>query len=448
MGSETLINLATVGGDELADMPLPLFVSSLEGMSGEAIARFRAMRKLSTRHRTALERYLLEHPEKRVGGESVTPPVAAGQPRKKPALAVSKPAMAAAPQRDRFERAGLGRVFLKLKAWWHGEPFDYVLKSDAELRRRASHMLILKKHMREASQVAIPEPSKAELAKARIFEMLWGEGYHLPGGTSFALHLVKPVDFSLHRPCLDLSAGLGGGTRAVAKVYQLVIEGVETDKALAHTGQMLSAKLGFADTAPILNVSPRDMTIPPGQYGAIISRESLFAEADQAGLLAHLSQGLAQGGSLVLTDFVLADQTIPDDVEAPDGADPDGSEHPEMNVMKAWQDAEDRKTNPLRFSDYYDLLTKFGLQIVQLDDITETYLPMVREGWQKFHNCLQTVKLPPESTRILEREGNIWLARSRALESGCLRVVYIHAVMAGLPSQCDGSEHDAKEIVN
>lgn len=448
MSSETLINLATVGGDELADMPVPLFVSLLEGMSSDAIARFRSMRKLSTKHRTALERFLLEHPEKRVGGENFTPPVPVRQPRAKAAPAAAKAAMVAKPKRDKFEREGLGRVLLKFKAWWHGEPFDYVLKSDAELRRRTNHMQILKKHMREASQMAIPEPSKAELAKARIFEMLWGEGYHLPGGTAFALHLVKPVDFSLHRPCLDLSAGLGGGTRAVAKVYQLVVEGVEADKALAHTGQMLSAKLGFADTAPILNVSPRDMTIPAGQYGAIISRESLFAEADKTGLLAHLTQGLAEGGSLVLTDFVLADQFILDDSDGSEVSLPDGSAPPEANVMRAWQEAEDHKTNPIHLSDYKDLLTKFGLQIMQMDDVTESYLPMVLEGWQKFHNCLETVKLPPESTRTLEREGNLWLARSRALESGNLRVVYIHAVMAGLPNEHDGGAHDAKEIVN
>lgn len=443
MGSQTLINLATVGGDELADMPVPLFVSSLEGMSSEAIARFKAMRKLSTKHRTALERFLLEHPEKRVGGEDFIPPRSMRDTQKKPAkpapVSKAKPIV----KRDKFEREGLGRLVIKFKAWWHGDTFEQVLKTDAELRRRASHMQILKKHMREAALVGIPEPSKAELAKAKIFEMLWGEGYHLPGGTAFALQLVMPVDFSLHRPCLDLSAGLGGGTRAMAKVYQLVVEGVESDKALASTGQMLSAKLGFSDTAPILHMSPREMTIPPAQYGTVLTRESLFAEADKEGLLAHLAQGLALGGSLVLTDYVLADQVVIDDMAATDT-----EASPMEAAMANWKATEPKVPHPVHFSDYKDLLTKLGFQIERMDDVTEAYLPMVREGWQKFHNCLESVKLPPESTRTLEREGNLWLARSRALESGCLRVVYIHAVMTGLPDESSSAAHDEKEIVN
>ena len=63
MGDTTLVNLATVGSDELQAMPVGVFTSGLESMSADAIARFRRMRKLSATHRQALEKFLVEHPK-------------------------------------------------------------------------------------------------------------------------------------------------------------------------------------------------------------------------------------------------------------------------------------------------------------------------------------------------------------------------------------------------
>ncbi len=67
MSNTTLVNLATVGSDELQTMPVAVFTAGLEQMSADAIVRFRRMRKLSDTHKVALERFLNDHPEKRAG---------------------------------------------------------------------------------------------------------------------------------------------------------------------------------------------------------------------------------------------------------------------------------------------------------------------------------------------------------------------------------------------
>ena len=64
MSNSTLVNLATVGSDELQTMPVAMFMAGLEHMSADAIVRFRRMRKLSDKHKAALEQFLNEHPEK------------------------------------------------------------------------------------------------------------------------------------------------------------------------------------------------------------------------------------------------------------------------------------------------------------------------------------------------------------------------------------------------
>ena len=282
--------------------------------------------------------------------------------------------------------------------------------------------------------------------------MLWGEGYSLPGGTPFALGLVKSVDFSLHRPCLDLTAGLGGGSRSMAKVYQVVVEGVEADKALASTGQMLSVRHGFEATAPIRHADLTDVSIAEGQYGTILVRECLFARPDRNELLHRIASGLAEGGALVLTDYMLSEEL---DWKETSGQEAGASteenadiEMGESDVMDAWAEAEPAPPCPTTSDQYAELLTNLGFQIIQLDDITDSYMPMVREGWKNFHNCLESVKFPPEKTRTLAREGNLWLARSKALESGRLRVVYIHAVMGNASVNAEANAHQTKTNVN
>ncbi|MBI1262818.1 MAG: methyltransferase domain-containing protein [Rhizobiales bacterium] len=443
MSTQSLINLSTVGTDELRDMPASLFEASLDIMSSDAIARFRQMRELSSHHRTTLERYLLTHPEKRVGGENAAiyaPPRSVPSKKKLKTTVPTAPAKPVAPRKDQFERVGISRLLLQLKAWWRGEDFQFHLKTDAELRRRAHHAALLRKNMRDAFAHSGHEASAAELAKAEIFEMLWGEGYSLPGGTPFALSLVKSVDFSLHRPCLDLTAGLGGGSRSIAKVYQVVVEGVEADKALASTGQMLSVRHGFETAAPIRHCDLAQIDIAEGQYGTILLRECLFAMPKRQELLTRIAGGLAEGGALVLTDYMLSEEL--------DWKNPAGLEDGETDIMAAWSQAEPSPPCPTTPDQYAELLTNLGFQIIQLDDITENYLPMVREGWKNFETCLESVKFPPEKTRTLEREVNLWLARSKALESGRLRVVYIHAVMGGAMVNTEATAHLSKTNVN
>ncbi|MEQ9527233.1 MAG: hypothetical protein RIF42_02390, partial [Parvibaculaceae bacterium] len=100
---------------------------------------------------------------------------------------------------------------------------------------------------------------------------------------------------------------------------------------------------------------------------------------------------------------------------------------------------------PWTEAEYRAALEAQDYKVERFDDLTAAYLPFIKEGLRRFHDCLQNAKFPPETLTTLMREGNIWLARSQALETGQLSFVHIHArrISPSLTGEDDVEEPDA-----
>ncbi len=411
MSGKTAINLATVGTAELEAMSVQVFNASLETMSGGAIARFRTMRKLSKDHRQALEKYLVDHPEKRSGGDAGVPPAFDAKP--------TSPAPSGKARRSPFPE-----IKRRLRAWWEGVDVDDLALLDAARAKGGDKGETKGEKPAPKKTDAAPSGAKgdsgpAEPANERveIVQKLWGEGFSLPGGETFLLNLIKTTNFPAGHPCLDVAPGLGGGMRAIARARKLTVEGIERDPLFAMTGGTISDRLGMTKEAPIRCGDPETETLTEGRYAAVFARETLYCYADRKPFLSAVSRALVDGGSLIFTDFVLADRLNKDE------------------TLANWRAAEPRKPVPATREDYSDLLRELRYQTKVFDDLTAQYVSLIQAGWHQLHSYLQSAKLPPETATMLIEEGNLWLARSRALESGSLKLIYVHALMHKAPKR-------------
>lgn len=205
--------------------------------------------------------------------------------------------------------------------------------------------------------------------------------------------------------------------RAIARARKLTVEGIERDPLFAMTGGTISDRLGMTKEAPIRCGDPETETLTEGHYAAVFARETFYCYADRKPFLAAVSRALADGGSLIFTDFVLTDRLNKDE------------------ALANWRAAEPRKPVPATREDYSELLRELRYQTKVFDDLTAQYVSLIQAGWRQLHSYLQNAKLPPETATMLIEEGNLWLARSRALESGGLKLVYVHALMHKAPKR-------------
>lgn len=436
MSNSTLVNLATVGSDELQAMPVGVFTANLEQMSAEAIVRFRRMRKLSAKHRSALEQYLAEHPEKRPGGDTG---------------AVGGSGQAADRKYESSKKNGSTEaslamdLLLRVMAWWEGMATDDLAKAKGIKRYRkkknelppapASKAPVRAPAARPVATA--PMPATPPLSRVELIQKLWGDGFSLPGGAEFALRVAAPVNFTPNGRYLDLAPGLGGGMRAVAATRGVTVSGVEADVELAAAAQLIAEAAGTAKVAPIRalgpdGLGPEDFE-PAGSHDAIFMREAMFAVDERQRMLAEIYRGLKDGGSLVLTDFVLADGV--------------GSELAKDGTVASWEAEEAGSGLLWTEMEYREVLAAQDYKLDRFEDLTSTYLPFVHAGLRHFHDCLQNAKFPPETATTLIHEGNIWLARSQALESGQLRLVHIHARRQP-PSATKGGTNEADRALN
>ena len=410
MSDGTNINLATVGTAELEAMSVPVFTSALDSMSGEAIKRFKKMRKLSASHRSALEKYLVEHPEK-LNGEAA--------PAKTDAEGKSPKGV------DR--RGGFADFKRRLKAWWEGEILKDAkpAKKDKKKKKATKAKAAAPK---PAAPVAAPapapapapvEPPPAVMTKAEILQVLWGEGYALPGGAQFTQKLIQDIKLADGERCLDIGAGLGGDACTLAQQHKVVIEAFETDAELIENTRAIVTKAGLKD-AVIL--SEGDATTNPfaeQAYAAIFARENLLTQPDRKKLMANIVPSLRPEGSIVITDFMLADRS-------------DGNE-----AVEAWRESEPVTPVPYTLDEYSELLTENSLAVGECNDLSEDYIKFIHEGWKRLHSFLQTAKLSPETATMLMNEGSMWLARCKALESGQLRLINMVGTLKPAQSMSD-----------
>lgn len=390
MTESASINLATVGTAELDGMSVQVFTSCLETMSGDAIARFRRMRKLNSSHRQALEKFLLAHPDKRPGGANDAAPLAPAKSAK---------------HADAGRRSRFADFRQRLRAWWDG-----VEVTPAKPHAKAPDTHHAAKGAAKAAEPPHPKTQRAPaspMSRVEMLQKLWGEGFAHPGGEDFALRLAQGVAFDGERPCLDLRAGLGGAARALGRAHNVVIEGLEIDPDIAAAGSALSLRLGVGEQIQVRASHPPTEEFDDGRYGAIFAREMMFALPDRKAMLARLYKALVPGGALVITDYVLGGE--------------------ENAAVSAWRAAEPATPIPATAEEYSEALAALGFSVGGFDDLSADYISLIQTGWKQMHQCLQSAQLPPETATMLMTEGNLWLARSRALESGGLRLLHFVA---------------------
>jgi hypothetical protein len=302
---------------------------------------------------------------------------------------------------------GAVRFLDRLRAWWDGvEPPSATPSSGAATAMPKGPSIAGKGADGD-------QPPKPALDPFQFAQWLWGEGFLSPGGEEYVCALLKPCGLTSAMSMLDLSAELGGGPRAVAKVFGAYVTGLERSFEAAQKGMALSKAAKLEKKASVAHYDPDTVELRRNAFDCVFGRTATYTLAGKERLLRVIREGMKANGQLLLTEFVL---------------DPAAPPSP---ALAAWRSIEPAEPQLWTVAQYRDCLSSLGFDLRVVDDGTDAYRTLIVQGWKRLLDevDLRTLAKPQLFTIVDAAES--WMRRLAALDSGCLRLYRLYAMTAG-----------------
>ncbi len=403
--------LATMSSSELRKISERELVNGLADMSPTAIDRFRRMRKLTTEHNSALDTFLRQHPEKRMTASGEAP--ANKKAVKANSKTVSKPAVKPAAKKVTAEDDGYVQLWMRMRAWWDGVDLEEASSKPKNKTNwpKPRMDIDVDKH-EDTSEILLKN-------RLEVMQHLWGEGNSLPGGSDLISKIIDPFSLKKGMTVADFNAGLGGGTRYLTRSTGAIVQGFDSDKDIAEVGHGISKAIGADETAPVshLNFDNLETAFDQSAFDLVLAREFLFSVQDRKAFFTSIADALKPDGTLIFTDYCLADRS------------------PENKAIVSWRQIDPLTPRPATGGEHREMLTSLRYDVKSMDDISDAYVSAIQSGWKSIVESLKSGNFSRAYVDALMQEGQIWLSRSRAIESGHLRVVKTRAVMSKGPKR-------------
>jgi len=313
---------------------------------------------------------------------------------------------AAAPDDDEKEGdaepdalAPKGRLQLlraRFAAWWEGTDLPPVA---AEAEPDDDDSLDERQKPRVAEAQATAKAVLWPRERIDVAKILWGEDRTAPGGAAALVELAAPLSLAKKMTLLHLGAGLGAGSRAIAKASRATVNGMEPDSALAAAGMEASTRLKMKSEASIVAFDPTKDGFKRAGFDCALVQDTLFAVEDKAALLERVVAALKPKGRILILDYVLAGQAAGPGVEA-------------------WSKADPSPVKPWTLDQARECLAKLKVQLDTETDETERCRGFIVQGMDAFLRGATARQITPDLTVVLKREIELWAARKEALESG------------------------------
>ncbi len=274
-----------------------------------------------------------------------------------------------------------------LSNWWHGktEPISGVTEQPQDTDV-------------ETQDLSSPEQFTA------VRNELWGGGFLEPGGPEATRKLFKEFNINSRQPVLDLTAGLGGTALLLVQDHNLWMNALEPNAALADQARRMVQQCNLSDRLPIEDVDLEKVShITDNKFHLIYTRERLFAVSEKIKLLTAAAKGLRDDGRLVITDYLLSQ---------PDGLD--------SEALKSWTGSEVTTPHPWTLERYTSTLEQCGLKVISCKDQTKSYCENVLHAWRRLLRSFETDGAIGEWGDALLAEGELWMKRLQALDTGDL----------------------------
>jgi hypothetical protein len=252
-------------------------------------------------------------------------------------------------------------------------------------------------------------------ARLTAAQTLWGEGFLGPPGAAEVQHLAAPLGLDGSRSVLLLAESAGGPGATLAAGFGARVAAFEADPALAKAALAHVQERKLTERVTVQGWNPQSPALPHGAAHHALALEPLArmasAEVGAAVLFAGIAGALHRGGQMVLMELVRTP------------GPPDAG-------LLAWQESAGRRRSPARAASIEAAIAASGFDLRIAEDITERHVQAALRGWRELAARLRSARPGNAALATLVGEAEQWLLRVRLLQSGQLRLMRWHAVVA------------------
>lgn len=290
----------------------------------------------------------------------------------------------------------------RFRAWWEGYEIASRKAGAAPAAEAIPDVEADLRAMRPPGTRPISAPRELwSDSRRQVAQMIWGDGFTLPGGEEYVKHLVNAFALSPADSGLEFGSGLGGGTAAIVGRFGAYMTCFERDAALRKEAEARAVTLDMDDK---VNLEPLREPLPDLRsnffLGALV-REVLCTVEDKEDFLYRVIHAIKSEGQLVVTDLIFDD-------------DPDSPE------LAAWLATEPETFYPASVNRVRNIYGKNNVVVRTAEDESAEYRKMAIAGWMRLLDRLDS-SLAPSLAEALVREAELWARRIAAIDAGVLR---------------------------
>ncbi|MDF1731681.1 MAG: class I SAM-dependent methyltransferase [Minwuia sp.] len=286
----------------------------------------------------------------------------------------------------------------RIKAWWDGYPIDAQSGAVTGTRRRDTE--VIRRHC--------PYGPLAD-----THGLLFGQGYHQPGGTDFLFRMIGTHVPLQEQKAMVLGCGSGGMCRDLAERFNLRVQGLDPDRELLRCGMEMIRDTMRGKAVRLGPIDLKHMELGIAKYQLVVAREILHTQADRHEIYERVEKILRRTGRMVFTQLVADDDADADSLSL----DLRTSLEPKDYVYLTRE--EERRC-----------LVESGLDVAMEEDVTDELLKhtiSVFADWQRAVETMASYIEQPKMLQELVRIVDHWQRRSDAMKNGNLRVILFHA---------------------
>lgn len=190
----------------------------------------------------------------------------------------------------------------------------------------------------------------------RQYEAIFGEDFVSPGGQDMAIELIGQMKLKPKSRVLDVGCGLGGNAFAMAREFDLLVDGIDLSKNMLAMAEQKLTAYGLSDRVSLEQGDCLQLDRPE-YYDAIYSRDVFLHISDKARLLSVFHASLKPDGKLLFTDYCC-------------GEKPWAYEFSEY--------VEDRGYSLHTLPEYVELICDAGFTRVESLDITDRFIETLK----------------------------------------------------------------------